>query len=242
MRDGYAPVHLDELFVGEVRHVAAHDPVGESLLEVRGIHEFPSGEVQEHGTFLHDGELIRIDGSTGVLVQRHVQGDEVGVGKELFQARGPLGVAGQHPCRLDGQERIVPDDLHAQALGGIGHHGADGTQADHAHFLAEDLGAAELGLSLLDQIGDLVAFADEALGPGNSFGHLPAGQQHAENDQFLHAVGVRTRGIEHHNALLRALVDGDVVYPGACAGDGLQTRGQGHVLHLLASYQDAVGL
>ena len=240
MRNGDDLVRLDDLFIGEIRHVARHDAVGDGLLQGRGIHEPASGEIQDYHALLHDREFIGIDESLGVLVLRDMQRDEIALGQEFVQAWRLLGIAGQPPGRLDGQEWIVSPDFHAQALGGIGHHGADGAQTHHSELLAQDLGAAELGFALFDQIRHLVAFAHQPFGPGDSFNHFAGCQQHAQDDQFLHAVGVCARGIKNDDAFLRTFVDGNIVDTGAGASNCFQTRRQGHLFHFLASYQDAV--
>ena len=230
MRDGDDLVRLDDLFVREVSYVAAHDAVGDSLLQGRGIHEPASGEVQDHHALLHDREFIGIDESLGVFVLRDVQRDEIALGQEFVQTWRLLGIAGQPPGRLDGQERIVSPDFHAQTFGGIGQHGADGSQTHHPELLALDLGADKLCFPFLDQIGYLVAFADQPFGPDNAFRNIACCQYHAQDDQLLHAVCVCSRGIKNDDAFFRTFVDGNIVDTGAGAGNGFQRSTAGSSL------------
>jgi hypothetical protein len=118
MRNDDDFVRFDDLFVREVRHVAAHDTVGDGLLQGRGVHKPASGKIQKHRALLHDGKLIGIDKSLGVLVLGDMQRDEIALGKKFVQAWRLFGIAGQPPGRLDGQERIVSPYFHAQAFRG----------------------------------------------------------------------------------------------------------------------------
>ena len=64
----------------------------------------------------------------------------------------------------------------------------------------------------------------------------------AASTSSLTALALAPGGVEHHDALLGALVDGDVVGARARPGDGQQALGQRHVVHRRRAHQDALGI
>jgi len=63
--------------------------------------------------------------------------------------------------------------------------------------------------------------------------------RHADR-QLGHSVGVGTGGVEHHDALLTAAVQRDVVHAGTGAGDGQKIVVEGGIQHVGAAHKDAV--
>jgi hypothetical protein len=91
-------------------------------------------------------------------------------------------------------------------------------------------------------MADLFAFAFETTRPLDPRQNPPRGEQHRRDHQLLDAVGVGTGRVEHDDAALRALVDGNVVHTGAGSRDGLQRGGQVQRVHVRTAKQDAVGI
>ena len=234
--------HADHLVRGEVYHVAGQLAISQGGLQVVSIDQFGAGEVHQVGTLLHLGDLGRVDGAAGLVIQRNVIGHIVSLGQHFVLAGSTANAAGQAPRIFNGNEGIVAHDLHAQAAGGlVGHQRADGTQTDHAQGLAAELRTHELTLALFHQLGHISTLALQAGCPHISSGHIAAAHNQAADDQFGHSVGIGTGGVEHHDTLLGALVDRDVIHTGTGAGDGQQVVAQLHIVHGSRAHQNAVG-
>ena len=70
--------------------------------------------------------------------------------------------------------------------------------------------------------------------------NVTGGDEQGGNDQLLHRVGVGAGGVEDHDAVFRAAVDGNVVGAGAGPGNGPQGVGELVVVHGGGANQDAV--
>jgi hypothetical protein len=69
---------------------------------------------------------------------------------------------------------------------------------------------------------------------------VTGGDEHGGDDQLLHGVGVGAGGVEHHDTVFRAAVNGDVVGAGSGPGDGPQGGGELIFVHGGGAHQDAV--
>ena len=74
-----------------------------------------------------------------------MHGEVVAAAAEVLERAHALHLAAQHPRVLDGNERIVAVDIHAQIDAGVGDLGAHVAQTDNADALALEL-AAHKGL------------------------------------------------------------------------------------------------
>ena len=137
--------------------------------------------------------------------------------------------------------RIVADDLHAQRLGGLRHQLADGTQANDAQRLAQNLAAGELLLGLLGGLTHVLVVGVVAH-PRHAADDVATRQQHAGEHKLLHRIGVGARRVEHGDAGLGEFIQRDVVHASAGAGHGLQVRGHFHLVHVGGAHEDGVGL
>ena len=145
----------------------------------------------------------------------------------------------QIPRSIDGDVGVVAVDLHAQLDGTVGDAGADGTQTDDAEGLALDLVSHELLFALLHALchGGIPGKALRPLGSGR---HVAAACDEHSDDQLGHGIGVGAGGVEDHDALLTAPVEGDVVDACTGAGDGQQTVVEGGVQQVGAAHQNAL--
>lgn len=115
----------------------------------------------------------------------------------------------------------------------------DFTQADHTQRFAHDFRADKFVLAFFHQLGDAL-FALERLAPGNAAHDVARGQQHARQHQFLHGVGIGTRGVKNHHALLAKGVQGNVVHACARARHALDALRQGELVQICATHQYGV--
>ena len=226
-------------FRREVGHVAGHLAGIHGLQQGGSVHQLTAGIVQDLDPVLAQGQGLGIDGVLGGGQVGHMDGDVVAQGQHVVQVHTVVYLAAQVPGCLNGDVGVVAVHFHAQLDGAVGHAGADGTQTDDAQRLALDLVAHELLLALFHGLGH-GRVSGKALAPLGGVGHIAAaGDQHPDH-QFSHGVGVGTGGVEHHDALLTAAVQRDVVHPGTGPGDGQQIVVEGGVQQVGAAHQNAV--
>ena len=151
-------------------------------------------------------------------------------------------LAGQVPGGINGDVGVVAVDLHAQSKGHIGHLDADGAQADHAQPLILQLRADELFFPLFHLFGQgrRAGGTGQVLHPLGGGHQVAAAHHQGAHHQLGHRSAVGTGGIEDHDALLAAPVQGDIVDAGPRPGNGQQVGVQLHLMHIGAAHQNAV--
>ena len=224
---------------GEVGHVAGHLAGVEGLQQGVGVDQLAAGIVQQLDTVFAEGQRLGVDGVLGGGQIGHMDGDVVAERQHIVQVDAVVDLTAQIPRSIDGDVGVVAVDLHAQLDGTVGDAGADGTQTDDAEGLALDLVAHELLLALLYALCH-GGISGKALRPLGSGGHVAAACDEHSDDQLGHGVGVGAGGVEDHDALLTAPVEGDVVNACTGAGDGQQTVVEGSVQQVSAADEDAV--
>ena len=158
-----------------------------------------------------------------------MHGHIVAGGEQVVLRFGAADAAREHPGMRHGNVRIEAERLHAQRIARVGYQRADFTQADHTQRFAHDFRADKFVLAFFHQLGDAL-FALERLAPGNAAHDVARGQQHARQHQFLHGVGIGTRGVKNHHALLAKGVQGNVVHARARARYALDALRQGELV------------
>ena len=226
---------------GKVGHVSGQLPFGDGFLHIFRNRQFAAGEVHDAHALFQAADERLVDGAAGGIHERDMEGDVIRVLHRRFHAVGVMDGGGQGPGVLHGDVGVIAHHVHAHAPGsGVGHQRADGSQADDRQLFAAKLRAHELALFLLHQLFQafrVLVF----LYPGDAARDVAGGQQQARDDQFRHGVGVRAGGIEHHDALLGAFLDGDVVDARARPRNRQQGIREYHVVHGGAAHQDGVG-
>ena len=146
----------------------------------------------------------------------------------------------QTPCCTHRQIGIVSIYFHIQCYRRIGNLDADCPQSDDSQFFSHNL-TARKALLLLLRCLCYIRVAAECLYPFDAPYHIPGSQQHAGNYQLLHTVSIRTGSIEHHDPLLRAFVQWNVI--DACTGPGHRQKPfrQLHVMHRGRTHERRAG-
>ena len=237
--DGDAAGHFCRPVIGEIRNIAPDLAGGQSCGHGLVIHQQVPGEVQNHHAVLHLGNGLGVDHLLGVLQQRGMQGDKIAVGKNLLPAVYPVNLTVQVPGGVNGDEGVAAVNLHSQLPGGVGKGAAHRAQADHAQGLAQNLVTCKLGFALLHLLRHIRSTGN-GFDPLHAAHHIPAAQQQAAEGQLHNAAGVGPGGIEHHNALLRAAVQGNIVHPRTGSGHGQKPVGEGKILHGRAAHQQRI--
>ena len=168
-----------------------------------------------------------------------MDGDVVAQGQHIVQVYAVVHLTAQVPCGFNGDVGVVAVDLHAQLDGAVCHPGADGTQTDDAKGLALDLVAHKLLFALFHALGH-GGVTSQSLTPLGGGCHVAAARNEHPDDQLCHGVGVGTRGVEHHDALLAAALQRDVVHTRTGAGDSQQIIVEGGVQKVGAAHQNTV--
>ena len=233
-------LYADGIGVGEVGHIASDLAGFQCCDHVSIVDQLASCEVQHSCAVLHLGNGSSVDKALGVCIAGNVQGQIICRSQYLIRRLGNLYCRGQTECSPNGQERVCADDLHAQVNGNVCNQCADGAQTDDTQGLALDLRPCELALAFLHQLAYVVALLLEGGNPCHSLGDLPGGQQQSCDYQLLYSVCVCAGGVEYNNALLCALVNGDIVHTGTCTGNGKQIAAEFHIMHSGGTNHDCI--
>ena len=233
--------HLDGLGRGKVAAKPAELARAQGGVDGVLVDDGLACVVDEHGARGQQVDLLGADHADGVGLAGHVHGEVVAAAAEVLERAHALHLAAQHPRVLDGNERIVAVNVHAQVYTGVGDLGANVAQADDADALALELAAHKgllgfFGIDLDLGVVGVVAHPVHRL-------HYSAAREHQHaQDELLDGVAVGTGGVKDDDALLGVLLDGDVVDAGAAAGDGADALGQLVAVQVGGAHQDGVGL
>ena len=225
--------------IGEVCYVflylAAFQRVDQRFLVYQKI----SGEVKKNHTVLHFRESVSVDHLPGAVQQRNMDRNIIALAVDLIQGFAVFDRSGKIPCGVDGEIGIVSVNFHSQMGSGIGYKRADCSQSDDTQLLAADLAAGELFFLFLRQLVDVffILLLSDPLDPAYD---ITGCKKHSGKHQFLYAVGVGSRCVEHYDTLLRVIVHRNIVYACACAGNSHNRIGNLHVMHFRASDKDSV--
>ena len=228
LRRGSAQVRIchdafraDDLFIGKVRHITGDLARGQGGQHRVGIHKAAAGQVNDPHAVLHLAEGVRPQHAAGLVCQVQLDEDIIGIAVDGAQVLRVAHFAGDAPGRFHGHIRIVTDDVHPQGQRGVGDTGADVPQADDTQGLAHDLRAYIVFLSLLDGLLGILP-AGQGLGPQDALCQIAGSKDQRADCKLHHRLGVGAGGVEHHDALLRAALDGDVIHAHARAPDSQQ--------------------
>ena len=198
-------------------------------------------KVDENRARLEESQLVSADHAHGVGLGRHVQGQVVAVAAEVLEGAHALHALGERPGVLNGDERIIAKDVHAQIDAGVCHLGANVAKAHHADALALELVADEGLLGLLG-VDEDVRVVCVGTNPLHGLHHAATGEDEHRDDDLLDRVGVGARGVEDHDAPARVLLHRDIVDAGAAAGDSTDGGRQLVAVEVGGAHQDGVGL
>ena len=109
------------VFGGEVGHVAGHLTAVHGLQQGDGVHQLAAGVVQNLDAVLAQGKGLGVDGVLGGGQVGHMDGDVVAQGQHIVQVYAVVHLTAQVPCRFNGDVGVVAVDLHAQLDGAVCH-------------------------------------------------------------------------------------------------------------------------
>ena len=226
---------------GEVGEVTGQLAVVQRVQQGGLVHQLAAGVVQQACALLHAGKGRGIQKALGLGGDGDVQGQVIALAQHLGQVHAVNHRAGQVPGSLHADVGVVAVDFHAQMHRIVGNLDADGAQADDAQLFAVQLRADKLLFALLHLFGQVHVLALQAVQPGVGGGQVAAAHDERADGQLGHSAGVGAGGVKHHNALLRAAVQRDVVHAGTRTGNGQQAVGQLLLVQRSAAHQNGVG-
>ena len=210
------------------------------------IDERVSGIIEEDHAVFHFIESVFIDHPLCISDSRNMNASKMpSTNKKMVEAEDILQIIddlcriGQAVGSLDRQIRIIADDIHTQFFRRIGNQHADCAQADDTQGFAFNLRTSELPFALFDSFTHAFR-TGQSLCPCQSVGDVSCGQDHSCQNQFLYCVGVGSRCVEDNDAFLCTAVQRNIVDAGSRTGDGQQAVSEFHIVHGLASDQNAV--
>ena len=219
MRQNDYVLLAEELVVAEIGDVLSHLAALKSLKHSVGVYKTVAAVVENAHAVLHLGDHLGVDHVLCLGSERNVDSEVIAGGHDLFCAleEGDVGVESERVG--NGDEGIEADNLHAESVSRVRNENADRAETDNAEGLAHDLGAYELALALFDHLADSVAVALECLSPLDALYDLSGGEEKSRENKLLNGVCVSAGSVENNDALLSALVLGDIVCAGACSRD-----------------------
>ena len=225
---------------GEVRHIGRHPAGVQGRQHGVVIHDLSPGQVDEPDAPLHGADGLGVDHVLGLLGVVDVDGDIVRPLIQLVDVLHHVDVAVQPQGGVHGEIGVVAVHVHAQGQGDVGYQRADGAQTDDAQGLFIQLRPDKGRLALFHHGGHIHAGGHLLPHPLDAPVHIPGAHQHGAQHQLLHGVGVGAGGVEYHDALLRAAVQGNVVDAGPRPGNGQEILRKVIVQKLGGADQDGV--
>jgi hypothetical protein len=186
-------------------------PGVEGVFQGRGVDDKAARQIEEQRAGTHLSELLRAEEPAVVGASVDVQRDGLRLGEQFLQRGAPFRVAEREPI-----DEVVEQDPHAEGLRDDRQLAADIAVADQAERPAADLMAADGGLHPFTGM-HLRVVVGEVAGQGDDLA----------DRQFHDRAGVAVGGVEHGDAPLGGLVQGDLVGADAERPDGLQAVGLG---------------
>ena len=218
--------------IGEVRDVYRHLAGIQCRQYGLIIHDLAPGQIDDPHAPLHGGNGIGVDHVGRFSRVVDVQSNVIRPLIKVIDILDHMNVAVQPQGGVHGQEGIIAVNIHAEGNSGVGHNGADGTEADDAQRLFVKLRSHKGGLALFHHSSHLHAGGRLLPDPADSAGNIPGAHQHGADHQLFYGVGVGTGGGEHRDARRRAAVQRDVVHAHARPGDSQQAGIELHVQQL----------
>ncbi len=189
--------------------LAGRERLRQSLL----VDQPSAGGVDDPRAVLHLRDRVAIDHPPGLVGQGRVQGEEVGAAEDLVLGERVLDT--ELPEALVRDERVVGDDLHAEADGSAGNLLADPAETEHPEGLALELDSTPPGplpTTLLERRVRLRDVAREC---------------HHQADRLLGGRDDRRLGrVRNDDAAAGGSLDVDVVDADPGAPDHLEVRGE----------------
>ena len=184
-------------------------PRPDRLLERRLVHETAARGVHDADAVLHLRERLGVDEAAGLVAERKVQRDDVGFRVDIRRGRGRLDA--ELAEAVDGDERVVGDDAHAEPEPTPRDLPSDPPESEDAERLAGELDPGE-------------ALALPGAGRQRRMRLWDVSREREkERDRVLRRrVDRRLGGVGDDDAASCRRVDVDVVDTHACAADHLQ--------------------
>ncbi|MNC24978.1 hypothetical protein D3C75_730510 [compost metagenome] len=201
---------LDEYVKGCSGHNACIDRFHQSGF----VDNAAAGAVDDAHTLLHHFELGAADNIAGIVGQRCMHGNEVGVADDLIHCSQ---LHTDFFCALVGHEGVEADDVHTEGFGAFGNLTADPAHADNAQHLVAQLHTHE---------GFAVPFP--AYGFLVRLGNHPGEAENMTEGQLAGGDGVAVRRIHNNDAAFGGGFQIDVVHAYTGAADNLQVFGGFH--------------
>ena len=239
MRGNQRVLCLCDSRCNEIRDILLDLPHLERFYDRVLVDKSVAGKIQDDYIVLHLCNRVLVDHAARFIGERYMDCYVMTFRVDLVQVRYVMNMAGQAPCRLHGDERVISVDFHTEIRCCICNHNANRTETDDTELLAADLVACELLFLLLNLLREVFRSL-LLLEPLDTAHDVTRSQKHSGNYKFLDTVGVRSRCVKYDDSFLRAHIQRNVV--DACTGpcDALQVIGKFHFLHICTSYENRI--
>ena len=130
--------------------------------------------------------------------------------------------SGQHPRRIYGDKRIIAVNFHSESSGSVRDLTADRTETDDAKLFTPDLVSCKGLFAFLHLLADIF-FPGMFSAPLDTSDNISGSQEQTRENKLLYTVLICARCIEYDDALLRTLVERDIVDSGSGSRDSLES-------------------
>ena len=230
---------VDDLFGGEVGNVCRNLTVSESCLELLGIDEVCTGEVDDLNTVFHFCNAFGANHILGLFGCGNVQGDIISLFKNLIIGSRAADAVIEVPSTFNREEGVAADNVHAKVNCGVGNLATNRAKADNAKRFAHQLGACKFGFAFFHLLCNVLG---QSVCPSNAANYVTRCQEERANSQFLNAVCVSTGSVENNNTAFGATFNRNVI--NACTGtcDSLERGSERHLVHHGRAHHNTVGI
>lgn len=127
-----------ELGVWEVSYVQSDFSGIERFEDIVIVNESAAREVHDFHAVFHLGDGFLVDQAACGIEQRQMEGDEVGIRKQIFEICLVLYPAGEFQSGFNGKVRVIAHNVHIEMERGVGQLASDGAKTDDTEFLSGD--------------------------------------------------------------------------------------------------------
>ena len=146
--------------------------------------------------------------------------------------------ARQHPRRIYGDKRIIAVNFHSESSSSVRNLTADRTKTDDAKLFTPDLVSCKGLFAFLHLLADIF-FPGMFSAPFDTSDNISGSQEQTRENKLLYTVLICARCIEYDDALLRTLVERDIVDSGSGSGNGLESSREFCLVERRAADQDS---
>ncbi len=226
----------------KIRDVGAQLARIERLCDRIHVDDRLASEVQDDRAVAHQAHAVPIDQRARLVIERNVDRDDIRMRKQVIEIAGLRDPGRKLPCVLNGNLRIVTNDIHAQAERRVRDLDAYRSEPNDPERAPRQLETDESFLAALDGEGDILVGTVEIPDEAGGRQQIACRDEHGREHELFNRVGVGAGRVEYRYASLAEVGDGNIVDARARARHSQRALRNLHVMHVVGAQQIGVGL